>query len=134
MSEPAPTLRGEPRLPNGPPKLPAAPRGLGADGKRLWRAVWTQYELSATEGVRLRGICELADVRRTLLGETGKSAVVEVRRLTVEIDRLLLSLGVGGDGDQQRHDRSAAARAMVQKRWANQQARETEQRRQYHLG
>jgi hypothetical protein len=128
MNEP----RHGPRLPSGPPKLPAAPRGLATDGKRLWRAVWTQYELSATEAVRLRGICELADVRRALLGEAGKGAVVEVRRLTVEIDRLLLNLGVGGDGDQQRHDRSAAARAMVGERWRRQQARDDETRRQYH--
>jgi hypothetical protein len=104
---------------------------LDADGKRLWRAVWTQYELSATEAVRLRGICELADLRRTLLAEGGKGAAVEVRRLTVEIDRLLLSLGVGGDSYQQRQDRSAAARAMVQERWRRQQVKESAARRQY---
>src|SRR5688572_4081918 len=36
------------------PKLPAAPRGLGADGRRLWQSVVNQYILEGYQFESLR--------------------------------------------------------------------------------
>jgi hypothetical protein len=119
-------------VPVWPPRKPPVPRvpaHLGEDGKRLWREVWAIYELDRVETGRLTRICELTDVRRALMSERTKAAAALMLRLTAEIDRLLLQLGVG-DEQQQTRSRSDAARAMAAERWRRQQARESTIRRQ----
>ncbi len=59
--------------------LPAAPRGAGAAGRRLWRAVLTEFELAEHElsllrqAVRVVDVCEalhrLVDDQGPLLGD-----------------------------------------------------------------
>jgi hypothetical protein len=108
-----------------------APTGLGLAGKALWREVHSVYELDVVERGRLFRVCQLVDLRQRLLDEGhGIQSAQEVRRLAVEIDKLLAALGVAGGGAEQ-PNRTLAAQAMAGRRWSLEQVRESGTRRQH---
>jgi hypothetical protein len=112
------------------PRGPRPPRGLQTAGKRLWSEVWGIYELDRVESGRLERVCQLADIRESLLGEVhGVQTSAELRRLSELIDKLLTQLGVGGGEIDQsgRSSRSGHAQAMANARWRQQGLRQAEQ-------
>lgn len=103
--------------------IPRAPRGSGPDGRRLWRAVLADYELSEHELTLLTRACRVADtcadlqaiidaegpLYTTRLGERRTHpALVELRNQGLLLARLITALRVplgdqeGGDGRAQR--------------------------------
>src|SRR5689334_11225307 len=88
-----------------PAKVPDPPRGMGNEGRKLWRAVLRDYELNEHEVLLLRQACLTADTCATLHGlveseghllESGKAnpALVELRQQRIVLARLLVALRV----------------------------------------
>jgi hypothetical protein len=100
-----------------------APRGLRTAGRRLWRAVEAEFELGRAEEDRLRRACELADLREELRvsSDVNVKAIAEVRRLSLDIDKLLLAIGID---QQDQASRSAVAASMARRRWQLQAQKE----------
>ncbi len=83
---------------------PAAPRGAGAAGRRLWRAVLAEFELAEHEvtllrqAVRVVDVCEQlqhqVDVDGPLLGDRAHPALVELRQQRLLLARLVVALRV----------------------------------------
>lgn len=122
----------------GEASRPRAPVGLGAAGRRLWRAVTSDYELQPWELDSLTLACrQLDDVAslEALLAEQGLvvpgskgqprlSAVVsELRQARLAAARLLAEVGLPLD-DEGRPATPAARRAQraAQARWATDRA------------
>jgi hypothetical protein len=105
--------------------IPRAPKGSGPDGRKLWRAVLSDYELSEHELSLLTRACRVADacanlqaivdtegpLYTTRLGETRTHpALVELRNQGLLLARLITALRVplgdqeegAGDGRSQR--------------------------------
>ncbi len=84
--------------------LPAAPRGAGAAGRRLWRAVLTEFELAEHEMTLLRQAVHVADLCEDLqqrvdeegpvLGDRAHPALVELRQQRILLARLIVALRV----------------------------------------
>ncbi|MET8795355.1 terminase [Nocardia sp. NPDC004568] len=86
--------------------IPAAPRGLRAPGKRLWKWYNEQFELSEGEIGLLREVCRTADAidqlqlvldRDGVLGESSQGvrvhpALPELRQQRITFARLLAAL------------------------------------------
>ncbi|MDP9394869.1 MAG: terminase [Actinomycetota bacterium] len=97
--------------------LPAAPRGTRAAGRRLWRAVLTDYELAEHEltllrqAVHVADLCEQlqhrVDIDGPLLGDRAHPALVELRQQRVLLARLIVALRVPLEEDEEQHSRSA---------------------------
>lgn len=90
-------------------KIPPAPRGAGTEGRRLWRAVLTQYELEEHElsllvrAVRVADSCaqlqgivdDEGPLVTTRLGEQkAHPALVELRQQSTLLARLIVALRV----------------------------------------
>jgi hypothetical protein len=96
--------------------IPRAPDGAGAAGKRLWKAVLTDFELAEHEQVLLRQAVRVADLcdqlqavvvaEGPLLSVDGHPrthpAVVELRQQRIVLARLVVALRVPlGDQEQE---------------------------------
>jgi hypothetical protein len=93
----------------------STPRGLKSAGRRLWRSVQAEYELSGVEEDRLLRAAQLADMRETLRREAGDNvrAVAEVRKLSLDIDKL------GGITESaEAPSRTQTAQRMASLRWS----------------
>jgi hypothetical protein len=122
-------------------KPPAAPRGLGSAGKRLWRGVFrpqpdgSRLELRADEAALLVEACHLVDdveaIRAeldgeplTVAGSMGQQVAhplrAELHRTVGTLDRLLrtLSLPDGQGGATSASSASWAGRSLVRHRWS----------------
>lgn len=89
-------------------KIPASPTGCGPDGRRLWRAVLTDYELSEHESVLLARACRVADtcadlqrrvddegaIVHALHGDRVNPALIELRAQGILLARLIVALRV----------------------------------------
>ncbi len=83
---------------------PAAPRGAGAAGRRLWRAVLAEFELAEHELTLLRQAVHVADLCEDLqqrvdeegpvLGDRAHPALVELRQQRILLARLIVALRV----------------------------------------
>lgn len=91
-------------------RIPPPPRGAQAAGKRLWRAVLTDYELGEHELSLLRQAVRVADVCEELQGLVDRDgpmrdgrahpALVELRAQRILLARLVVALRVPmGDED-----------------------------------
>ena len=99
--------------------LPAAPRGTGPAGRRLWRAVLADYELAEHEltllrqAVRVADLCEQlqqqVDDEGPLLGDRAHPAMVELRQQRILLARLVVALRVPL-GEEEEAAKSAASR------------------------
>lgn len=120
-------------------KVPRVPRGMGAGGRRLWRAVLADYELDA-QGLELleqagRTADRIADLeavvdRDGVMAESSQGprahpALVEARQQRTTLRQLIGALGLDPDrdGDETGRARAAAltrsakARAAARARW-----------------
>lgn len=101
-------------------RLPAPPPGSGAVGKRLWRAVNQDYDLSGADLEILEHAVTIADDIDALapmlkLGPFMKDpntgmprvnpALVQKRQLVIVMTRLLAAIRVVGDAAEDEHDR-----------------------------
>jgi hypothetical protein len=111
---------------------PRAPQSLGQAGKALWRAVTSDYDLSAAEAELLRQACRVADhlarIDAALLdsdvvveGYNGQPrphpllhTAADQRRV---LDALLRSLALPMPDEDEGRRRSPAAAAAAQARW-----------------
>ena len=97
-----------------------APKGLGTAGRRLWRAVVDEYDLSEQELTLLRqAACtaDLADRLQTVVDEEGPMvsakddgtrahpALVELRQQRITLARLLVALRVPIGDEEDRTQR-----------------------------
>jgi len=87
------------------------PKGLGASGRALWRAVLRGYELSEAEAQQLRQACATFDLidqlearlsAEDLMGQTSQGPrvhpiVAELRQQRITAARLLAALNVPTD-------------------------------------
>jgi hypothetical protein len=91
-------------------RVPPAPRGAGAAGKRLWRSILAEYELEEHELALLREMVRTVDhldelhglVERDgiMAGERLHPAMVEARQLRIALARLAAALRLpAGDED-----------------------------------
>ena len=97
--------------------VPAAPRGAGAAGRRLWRAVLGEFELAEHEMVLLRQAVRVADLCEQLqqrvddagplLGDRAHPALVELRQQRILLARLIVALRVPLGEDDEQDSRSA---------------------------
>lgn len=106
-------------------KLPAAPKGLGSTGRRLWRAVLSDYALEQHELLTLTEACRVVD-RLDRLAEAGEGApltvtnargdevsnplLVEARSQEITYIRLIASLRLPDTEDNVRPQRRSGAR------------------------
>ncbi len=84
--------------------LPAPPKGTRAAGRRLWRAVLTDYELAEHELTLLRQAVHVADLcehlqqrvdnEGPLFGDRAHPALVELRQERILLARLIVALRV----------------------------------------
>jgi hypothetical protein len=84
--------------------LPGAPRGAGAAGRRLWRAIVTEFELAEHEmtllrqAVRVADICEdlqkRVDDDGLLVDGRAHPGLVELRQQRILLGRLIVALRV----------------------------------------
>jgi hypothetical protein len=109
-------------------RKPAVPKGTGASGTRLWRAVIDTYVLDQWELALLREAVRTVDLLDELdavvkrdgpvvpgqRGDKAHPALVEARQLKIALARLLAALrlpdGVAGDESRGRRQRRAGAR------------------------
>ena len=119
-------------------RRPVAPEGLDAAGKRLWRAVLADYDLSAAELETLRQACRTVDVLARIdavlavedmvaEGSMGQArphplllAASDHRRLLGE---LLRDLALPMPDEAEGYRRSPKALAAAQARWRQERAR-----------
>ena len=87
---------------------PRPPKGLGTDGRALWSAVLTDYELSTHEGTLLREACRTADslddlqalleaeglTSETSQGKRIHPALAELRQQRIALARLFAALHI----------------------------------------
>ncbi len=106
-------------------KMPPAPKGLGATGRRLWRAVLTDYELDQHEVLLLIEACRVAD-RLDRLAEESDGAplttmnhrgdevadprLVEARQQAIVYARLVAALRLPVEAEGVRPQRRGAPR------------------------
>lgn len=89
--------------------MSTAPRNLGSAGRRLWRSIQTDFELSEHESAILRQACAVADVCADLqsrvdlegtmtadrFGDSrANPALVELRQQQILLTRLVVALRV----------------------------------------
>ena len=113
-------------------KRPGPPAGLGAAGRRLWRAVQADYDLTTPETELLRQACQVADLIARLEAElAGDDLVVPgsrgqpainpvVDRLTAQrrlLESLIRSLALPFPEEHQGAVRTPARVAAAQERW-----------------
>lgn len=110
-------------------KPPRPASGLGATGRRLWRAVVADYELDVHEEILLLQACRTCDRLDELATEAANNditvintkgdriahpAIVESRQQSIVLSRLLASLrlpsGETSDGQLVRPQRRGASR------------------------
>ena len=107
---------------------PRTPRGLGRNGRRLWRSIVDDYELETHEQLLLSEACRVADRLERLADESVSSTLtvtnnkgdevanpllVEARQQAIVFSRLLASLRLPTgeeDGALQRPQRRGGAR------------------------
>lgn len=94
-------------------RIPPAPRGATAAGRRLWRSVLEGYELEEHEVALLReavAVVDLCERLQKLVADEGlmvegrtHPALVELRQQRIVLARLVVALRVdpGGTGDGQ---------------------------------
>lgn len=109
--------------------LPAPPKGTKAEGRRLWRAVVTAYDLEDHERVLLREAVRLVDVLDELAAAVDRDglvistrngeqrvhpAAIEARQSRIALARVLavLRLPEGEDAEAKRPQRRAGARGV----------------------
>jgi hypothetical protein len=117
------------------PKTPPAPKGLGATGRRLWRAILADYQLEVHELLVLTEACRVVDrldrlateaEGAELTVENSRGDVVanpvfcEARQQEITLIRLIASLRLPVDETQARPQRRGGARApyQVHPRWS----------------
>ena len=91
------------------PTIPAAPRGTGPEGRRLWKSVLTGFDLAEHERVLLRQAARVADVCGDLqaivdaeglvVGDKVHPALVELRAQRLLLGRLVVALRVPSEDD-----------------------------------
>ena len=106
-------------------RIPAAPKGVGTQGKKLWREVLSEHELSQAELSILTAACrcittleriaeELESGALTSLNARGdlvsSPLVVEQRQQSATLTRLIASLRLPEDNSDDRPQRRGAAR------------------------
>ena len=106
------------------PRIPPAPKGAGAAGKRLWRSILAEYELEEHEAALLREMVRTVDqlddlaavvasdglmVRGPGLAERVHPAVVEARQLRIALARLAAALRLPA-GDEASADAKVGTR------------------------
>ncbi len=114
-------------------RIPSPPAGLAAPGRRLWRAVVTDYVVAEHELVLLRQACRSADVCDELAGVVAKegplvtsrlgeqkvhAALVELRLQRITLARLIVSLRVplGDQEEAVKPSPDVGAAARLQRR------------------
>jgi hypothetical protein len=85
-------------------RKPPAPQGLGAAGKRLWKAVLDDFDLEEHElallrqAVRVADLCEdlqaQVDAEGLIIGGRTHPALVELRQQRILLARLVVALRV----------------------------------------
>lgn len=90
-------------------KIPPTPPGTGTAGRRLWRSVVEEFELSEHEATLLARACRIADTCAQLQGIVDKEgpmtttrlgdvkphpALVELRQQSLVLARLIVALRV----------------------------------------
>lgn len=90
-------------------RIPAAPRGCGAAGRKLWRSVIAEYELEQHEMALLERACRVADTCADLQAVVDREgvmsanrfgdsiahpALVELRQESIVLARLIVALRV----------------------------------------
>jgi len=110
-------------------KVPAAPKGSGPAGRRLWRSVVTEYSLDVHEQLLLTQACRTADhlddiadllatAPKTVKNRFGEICahplLVEHRQQSIVLGRLvaMLRLPEGEEGDARRPQRRGGARGV----------------------
>lgn len=114
---------------------PRAPRTLGGRGKSLWKSIVTDYELPAHDLETLERACQLADLADALKAEVDAGSIMvntpahgmvvnraltEFRATTAQVQKLLASLDLPGEEDDQPRpetDATIRARNAAYKRW-----------------
>ena len=109
--------------------IPRAPEGAGTAGKRLWKAVLSDFELAEHELVLLRQavrVADLADQLQAVIEAEGPvlrvdgqprthPAVIELRQQRIVLARLVVALRVPL-GDQEADTGSAGEPTRLQRR------------------
>jgi hypothetical protein len=99
----------------GEPRVPAAPKGTRASGRRLWHSIQSEYQLEEHEAALLREMVRTVDqldrlheilevegliVRGQGLAQKPHPALVEARQLRIALARLAAALRLpAGDED-----------------------------------
>lgn len=110
-------------------KTTPAPEGLGTSGRKLWRSILDDYDLSVAEQLQLTAACRVADRLDALAAElegepltvtngkgdqTTHPLIVESRQQSITLTRLLAALrlptGETDDGQLVRPQRRGGAR------------------------
>lgn len=130
------TLSALPEPGGSDARLPRVPNGIGATGKRLWRAVVAEYELDPQGLALLEQACRTVDTIANLeavsaaegvMSESSQGArvhpaIVEARQQRAILARLVAALGLDVDEQPEaeavRLSRSAAARKAARTRWS----------------
>lgn len=123
-------------------KPPQPPSDLAAAGRRLWREIVAEYELSPAEMAILREACRTADeceririalaaAEPTTLGSTGQERgnplLGEARRHREQLSRLISALALPKDSEQVGlTPASRRAQHAAQTRWAAAAARKAQ--------
>jgi len=108
-----------------------APSGLGRAGRRLWRSVLAEYELSAAELVLLEQAARTADLLEAMTAElaggvTAEGSVGQVRAHPLlaaaaehrkVLGTLLMQLALPLPGEEYGQVRSPQQHAAAQARW-----------------
>lgn len=112
-------------------RTPRAPAGLQAAGKRLWRAIVEDFELTAAETLILEAAARMADEVATLEKELRTAPVItvgskgqerpnalfgELRQGRLALGRLIAQLGLDENADGGTA-RSHAGRRLARQRW-----------------
>lgn len=115
-------------------RVPAAPAGLGAQGKTLWKSVVADFELTPAESRLLAQACRAADELDRLTAELDQAPTVvagsmgqakpnplfaEVRHHRTQLAALLKQLDLIGAEDEADKNQTASVKAMraARARW-----------------
>ena len=114
---------------------PRAPKGLGPAGRRFWKAILADYDLSAGEVELLRQACRVVNLvdradealaadNLVVPGSRGQPVINPLAGETATqrrvLEHLIRSMALPWPGEDEGHVRSPAAREAAQQRWREQ--------------
>lgn len=76
-------------------KVPAAPRALQTEGKRLWRQIWATYDLNPGESAVLETACRARDTAEALRGELQGEHFIDYMGQPVPISTYMVAGSMG---------------------------------------